>query len=124
MRILVANSPRMYRESLALSILRKRPGFEVLIADPEDLDGNLARIEPHVLVRDDDGVETDVPDGVLAWVGIAVKDHLNARIAVGGRISELHDASLEELLVALDEAARLLLSDEDAPREGPRSPSS
>ena len=32
-----------------------------------------------------------------------IDDHLNARIAVDGKISELHDVSLEELLVVLDE---------------------
>ena len=58
----------MYRESLARSILRERPGFEVLIADPADLDGNVGRIAPHVLVRDD-GVQTGAPDGVICWSG-------------------------------------------------------
>ena len=105
MRILIANSPRMYRESLALSILRERPGFEVLIADPADLDGNVRRIAPQVLVRDDDGVEVGAPDGVILWVGIVITDHLNARISVDGEVSELHDVSLEELLTALDEVA-------------------
>lgn len=108
MRILVANSPRMYRESLALVILRERPGFEVLIANPEDLDGNVERIGPHVLVRDDDGVETDAPDGVVCWVGIVIENHLNARIAVNGEVSELHDVSLDELLATLDEVQEQL----------------
>lgn len=107
-RILVANSPRMYRESLALVILRERPGFEVLIANPEDLDGNVERIGPHVLVRDDDGVETDAPDGVVCWVGIVIENHLNARIAVNGEVSELHDVSLDELLATLDEVQEQL----------------
>lgn len=93
----------MYRESLALSILGERPDFKVLIADPADLDGNVGRIGPHVLVRDDDGVETEAPDGVVLWVGIMIDDHLNARISVDGQISEFHDVSLEELLAALDE---------------------
>ena len=35
LRILIANSPRMYRESMALSIIRERPGFEVLVAAPK-----------------------------------------------------------------------------------------
>lgn len=110
-KILVANSPRMYRESLAFSILRHRPDFEVLIVSPEDLDGQVARFGPHVLVRDDDGVETNAPDGVILWVGIMIDDHLNARIAVDGKISERHDVSLEELLEALDEVEVQLSTD-------------
>lgn len=108
MRILVANTPRMYRESLALSIHQHRPEFEVLLAAPSELDGHVERLSPHVLVRDDDGVEMVAPDGVVCWVGINIDDHLNARIAVNGKISELHDVSLEEFLAALDEAKGLI----------------
>ncbi len=108
MRILVANSPRMYRESLALSIQRERPNFEVLIAAPENLNGEVERLAPHALVRDDDGVETTSPDGVICWVGIIIDNHLNARISVDGRISEVYDVSLKEFLAALDEAQGLI----------------
>lgn len=106
MRILVANTPRMYRESLALSLGRHNPDFEVLIGSPENLDGHVERFKPHVFVRDDDGVETEAPDGVVLWVGIMIDNHLNARIAMNGEISELHDVSLTELLAALDEVER------------------
>ena len=110
MRIVIANSPKMYRESLAISIVRERPDFEVLIAPPKELDGQVERFKPHAFVRDDDGVETDAPDGVLMWVGIMIDDHLNARICVDGEKSELHDVSLEEVLAALDEVAKRLPS--------------
>lgn len=118
MRILIANTPRLYRESLALSIHRNRPEFEVLLADPEALDGHVKSLSPHALVRNDDGVETEAPDSVVCWVGINIDDHLNARIAVNGRISELHDVSLEEFLAALDEARGLISTD-----AGPVDPS-
>ncbi|HEX2741784.1 MAG TPA: hypothetical protein VHM69_15180 [Rubrobacter sp.] len=111
MRILVANTPRLYRESLALSIQQHRPQYEVLLADPEALDGHVERLSPHALVRDDDGIETEAPDGVICWAGINIDDHLNARISVNGRISEMHDASLEEFLAALDEAEGLISTD-------------
>ncbi len=68
-RILVANSPRMYRESLALSILRHRPNFEVMVASPEDLVGAMEHFAPHALVRDDDGAGTGTPDGVVVGSG-------------------------------------------------------
>ncbi len=111
MRIVIANSPRMYRESLAISIIRERPDFEVLIVPPEELDGQVEKFKPHAFVRDDDGVETDAPEGVLMWVGIMIDDHLNARISVDGEISELHDVSFEELLAAIDEVAKRLPAD-------------
>ncbi len=117
MRILVANSPRMYRESLALSIQRERPNFEVLIAAPENLNGQVERLAPHALVRDDDGVETSSPNGVVCWAGIIIDNHLNARISVDGRISEIYDVSLEEFLAALDEAQELISANDG--REAP-----
>ena len=123
MRVLVANTPRMYRESLALSIRQQYPNFEVLIADPEKLDGEVERLAPHALVRDDDGVETGSPDGVVCWVGIIIDNHLHARISVGGSISEIHDVSLDELLAALGETEALLSANngqESPPQEEKR----
>jgi hypothetical protein len=107
-RVLVANSPLMYRESLALAIQRARPNFEVLIANPGKLDGQVESLAPHALVRDDDGAQTESPDGVVCWVGIIIDNHLNARISVDGEISEIHDVSFEEFLAALDETERLI----------------
>ena len=75
MRVLVANTPLMYRESLALSIQRARPNFEVLLAEPEKLNGEVESLAPHALVRDDDGVETSSSDGVVCWVGLGWDHH-------------------------------------------------
>jgi hypothetical protein len=118
-RVLVANTPLMYRESLALSIQRARPNFEVLLAAPEDLNGQVESLAPHALVRDDDGVETSSPNGVVCWVGIIIDNHLNARISVNGRVSEIHDVSLEEFVAALDETERLIST--NAGKENPPS---
>ena len=112
MRVLVANTPLMYRESLALSIRQQYPTFEVLIADPAKVDGEVERFTPHALVRDDDGVQTWSPNGVVCWVGIIIDNHLNARISVDGQISEIHDVSLHELLAALGEAQALISANE------------
>jgi hypothetical protein len=120
MRVLVANTPLMYRESLALSIQRARSNFEVLLAAPEDLNGQVESLAPHALVRDDDGVETSSPNGVVCWVGIIIENHLNARISVNGKISEIHDVSLEEFIAALDETERLI-SSVNAGQENPPS---
>jgi hypothetical protein len=87
MRILIANTPLMYRESLALAVHRHNPDFEVMIADPASLDGEAERFGPHTLIRD---------------------DHLKVRISLDGKVSEIHEVSLYELLAALDEAARFV----------------
>jgi hypothetical protein len=108
MRILIANTPLMYRESLAMAIHRHNPNFEVMIADPVSMEGEATRFAPHTLVRDDDGIEVGSPDGVVCWVGIMIDNHLKARISIDGEVSEIHEVSLEEMLAALDEAARFV----------------
>ena len=109
MRILVANTPRMYRESLAIAIHRHNADFEVMMADPESLDGEAERFGPHALVRDDDGTGLGVPDGVVCR--IAIDGHVNARISVDGRVSELYGVGVTDLLAAIDETEGLLSGD-------------
>jgi hypothetical protein len=111
LRILVANTPLMYRETLALAILRHNPDFEVMIADPAVMDGEAERFAPNVLVRDDDGIQVSSPDGVVCWVGIIIDNHLKARISVNGQVSEIHEVSIDELLATLDETVMLLSED-------------
>jgi hypothetical protein len=117
MRILIANTPQMYRQTLALCIRALRPDFEVLVAEPAKVDGEVERFAPQAVVRDDDGVETYSQDGVVCWVGIIVDDHLHARISVNGRISRIHDVSLQEVIAALEEAEGLISSSEEG--QGP-----
>ncbi|MDQ3602294.1 MAG: hypothetical protein M3385_00285 [Actinomycetota bacterium] len=108
MRILIANTPLMYRESLALAIHRHNPDFEVMIADPATMDGEAERFGPHTLIRDDDGIEVASPEDVVCWVGIMIDDHLKARISVDGKVSEIHEVSMDEVLAALEEAAKFV----------------
>lgn len=95
----------MYRQTLAMVVHRHNPDFEVMIANPTSMDGEAERFAPHVLVRDDDGIEVGSPDGVVCWVGVNIDDHLKVRISVEGKV---HEASLHEVLSALDEVAKLL----------------
>lgn len=111
MRILISNTPLMYREILAIAIHRHDPNFEVMIADPVSMDGEAERFAPQALVRNDDGIEVASPDSVVCWVGIMTEDHVKARISIDGRVSEIHEVSMDELLAALDEAARFVSED-------------
>jgi hypothetical protein len=108
MRILVANTPLMYSETLAMAVHRHDPDYEVMMADPASMDGEAERFRPHTLVRDDDGIEVGSPDGVVCWMGITTDNRLHARIGADGRVSEVRGVNLDELLAALDEAARFV----------------
>jgi hypothetical protein len=87
MRILLANTPLMYTETLAPAIQRHAPSFEVSVSDPASLAGEAERSGPHTLVRDDDGTEVASPDSVVFWSSIVIEDHPEARTSMDGKVS-------------------------------------
>ena len=99
----------MYREVLALSIHRRRPDFEVLLAPPWPLDGRAERFGPHVLVQDAEeaGLPPALAEGVLCRVRILLTDRVDAKIELDGTTSEVRDACLEDLFEVLEGAERL-----------------
>ncbi len=108
-RVLVALSPRMYREAIALSIHRNRPGLDVRSAPPEEAERELAAFLPHLLVHSDNA---PIPEVALADVPCRVEvlytDSMCARTHVGGgRAEEVGDMGVGGLLEAVDEAAGL-----------------
>ena len=108
-RILITNTPRMYREVLALFIYRCRPDFAVLLASPGALDGRAERFEPHVLVQD--AGEAELPpalaEGVVCRLRILLTDRIDATIELDGTATEVQDVCLEELFEVLEGAERL-----------------
>jgi hypothetical protein len=116
LRILITTTPRMYREVLALSIHRRYPDFDVLIAPPWPLDGRAGRFEPHVLVQDADeaGLPPALVGGVVCRVRILkTTARLDATIELDGTTSELSDVCLEDLFGVLDGAESLSLGNDD-----------
>lgn len=108
-RILITASPRMYREALALSAHRHRSDLEVRIAPPEEISEEVRSFRPHLLVRNDtDGLDPKVLAGVPCWVEVLYSDSMDVRIGVDGRIDEIHDICMEDLLAVIDEATELV----------------
>ena len=105
-RVLVALSPRMYREAIALSIHRGRPGLDVRVASPEDAEAEIGAFRPHLLVHND---TVPIPEGALAGVPYRVEvlysDGLDARVSADGSSERVDDASTEDLLGLVDRAA-------------------
>jgi hypothetical protein len=109
-RVLVTLSPRMYREAVALSVQRNRPGLvEVRLAPPEAMEAEIASFRPHLLVHDDTrGGSAPIPEAALETVPhrleVLYSDGMDARISADGRLTEVRDASTEDLLGAVDAA--------------------
>ena len=116
-RVLVTLSPRMYRQAVALSIQQGRPGrVDVRIAPPEAMEEQLASFRPHLLVHDDArgdarGGSAPIPEAVLRSVPhrieVLYSDGMDARLSADGVLTELSDASTEDLLAAVDAASSL-----------------
>jgi hypothetical protein len=122
-RVLVALSPRMYRQAIALSIQRGRPEMvDVRIAPPEAMEQQLASFRPHLLVCNDprgdahgggwDFVPEAALQALMHRLEVIYTNGMDARLHADGTITELRDASVDDLLRAVDEAASL------AEREG------
>jgi hypothetical protein len=116
-RVLVTLSPRMYREAVALSIQRGRPGLvDVRLAPPEALEAQIASFRPHLLVHDEASADAydrvvPVPETALEAVPyrleVLYSDGMDARISADGHISEIRDASTDDLLETVDAAGSL-----------------
>ena len=106
MRILVTITPRMYREAIAGYLLQHRPGYEVRIVAPGDLEEEVRVFVPRLLVHNDiDGLEARVLMQVPCWIEVLYSDGMDARISVDGHIEESMNISMEVLLRVADEAA-------------------
>jgi hypothetical protein len=105
-RVLVALAPRMYRQAIALSIQRGRPGLvDVRLAPPEAAETELASFRPHLLVHND---ADDAGRGGLVLIPeVLYSDSMDVRLSADGRLTEVRDASTEDLLGAVDDAASL-----------------
>ena len=107
-RVLVAIAPRSYREAVALYIHhRHRSPADVLIAPPEELEREVGRFSPHVVVCNE--TPRDVLGSVLSWVEILFEDSLSANVKVDKlRSQKVVDIGMDDLLGVLEETEELL----------------
>jgi hypothetical protein len=108
-RVLVTAEPRMYREVIALAVHKNRPETEVVLAPESAMEGQVDGFAPHVLVRNHgDGVISErVLGSVVCRVEVLYTDSIAARVSVGGRAFTIEDASVGDLLWAVDKAAEI-----------------
>jgi hypothetical protein len=113
MRVLVANEPRAYREVIADALPKLRPLVEVFPAEPEELEREAMRVQPHLILCSRKVEDALARTGhLLAWM-VLYPDGQD-RAEVGGTASEratllLEDVALDDLLRVVDETEQLLL---------------
>src|ERR687897_1775859 len=108
MRVLVTLSPRMYREAVASSIQRHRPGLEVRLSPPEGAKEELASFRPDLLIHDDTvPIPQEVLEGIPTRVEMLYSDSMDARVRTEGMVSRMRDMSTEDLLRTVAVAATI-----------------
>jgi hypothetical protein len=108
MRILVAVSPIMYRETLVHVIRTHRPDDDVRLTDPQALDREASSFGPHLIVCNDNAQEVRGVS-VPSWVVIRYHDHLSASVFLDDQDPRLfQDMSIEDLLLVVNETQRLV----------------
>lgn len=88
-----------------LNLRSLRPDVEVVIAGPEELDGELERLRPDLVVCN--AATPLLRDSESSWVEVLVFDGLGANVCVGGEYSTLEDPGMDDVVNIIDETERL-----------------
>ncbi len=103
LRVLLANEPRSYRESIAAVFRQLRPGLQVKVVEPEALETNVARFVPDVAICS--RVTGAVREQVPVWVELYPEHAAHSVASEGGRRTEFAEIQLLDLIGILDRAA-------------------
>jgi hypothetical protein len=121
LRILFANEPRTYRQAMAGAIEKLRPQDEVVVAKPEQLDEQVERLRPHVVICS--RVSPTVRRIAHSWVELYPNHGELSYVSVGGEVSEVSGLDFEALLSVLHlTVAALARTTAGAAPLGPESP--
>jgi hypothetical protein len=99
-QILVANEPFVYRDVLSSQLPRLRPNLTVLLVDPADLDGAVARLRPRLVICN------EVTDSIRQYATAALELDPDcpdrAILDIEGQRQVLLNPQLTDLLAAVD----------------------
>jgi hypothetical protein len=103
LRVLLANEPRSYRESIAAVFRKLRPGLQVKVVEPEALESNVVRFVPDVAICS--RVTCAVRERVPVWVELYPEHAAHSVASEGGSRTEFAEIQLFDLIGILDRAA-------------------
>jgi hypothetical protein len=105
LRILLANEPRSYRETLSAAFRILRPNTEVIVIDPDELDAEVERLSPQLVICSH--ATLDVKARSLAWVELYPEHGSESVVSVGGKRSTMAGIELGDLLSIIDRTQTL-----------------
>jgi hypothetical protein len=93
--VLVANEPRVYRETIALALSALHPEAEVIAVEPSELDDEIERRQPDLAlcIQLSRVVEAAVP----TWILLYPEGANMAVVSIGGECSTTGGLALDEL---------------------------
>lgn len=103
LRVLLANEPRSYRESIAAVLRQLRPAVHVEVVEPEALESSVVRLLPDVAICSH--VTGGVRERVPVWVELYPEHASHSVASEGGRLTEFDEIQLADLLSIVDRAA-------------------
>jgi len=99
MHILVANEPCAYREAITGALRELRPHIEINAAEPEILDGEVARLRPHLVVC---SRITGAVQALWAWIMLYPDGEDRAEIFTAGERATVDNVEFSDLLSFID----------------------
>ena len=103
LRVLLANEPRSYRESIAAVFRQLRPGLDLEVAEPQALEARVSHSLPDVAICS--RATGAVRDLVPVWVELCPDHAAQSVVSERGRETEFAEIQLEDLLSIVDRAA-------------------
>lgn len=88
-----------------LNLRALRPDVEVVLAGSEDLDAEVERLIPELVVCN--SATRKVRDSGISWVEVLVFNGQGANVCLGGEFSTIEDAGMDDMLRIVDETERL-----------------
>jgi hypothetical protein len=105
MRIVLANEPRSYREVIAAAFQVLRPHHEVFVVAPDELDHEVTRLAPHMVVCS--RVSSAVRTIALAWILLYPGGTSHAEVFEDGTHTTLPEVDFNSLISIMDRTEQL-----------------
>ncbi len=103
--VIVANEPRSYREVMAATVSRLRPGIHVYAVEPDHLDTEVARLRPHMVVCS--RLTEALKEHALSWILLYPDGEDTATTNIAGVQTEMRGIGMSELFTAIDQTTVL-----------------
>ena len=103
-RVVVATELQSYRQALAAAFRELRPGVEVFEVEEYDLDREVERLGPDLVVCS--RLTTQIEDRAPSWVELYPNHGPHSVVSVLGERSTIREIQLSDLLSIIDRAKR------------------